>query len=270
MRVRVPASIANLGPGFDVLAMAVELWLEVEAEPADRPDWTFEGEAADFLSSRPNPLSVLPMRGRARNGIPMGVGLGSSAAARVAAWALRGHEAPWLAAAEEEGHADNAVAAGLGGVRLVVPGPAQGRIEELPVPDLEVALLVAARPQSTDAAREALPREVPMSDAVFNAGHLAWLVHLLHTGRITQNPLALADRLHQPHRRPLYPWTADAIEAARRLGFPAAVAGAGPTVFALCDRGRGGEVADAMAAAAPARGRPLVTEVARSGICWEP
>ena len=275
MRVRVPASIANLGPGFDVLAMAVELWLEVEAEPSVRPDWTFEGEAADFLSSRPNPLSVLPMRGRARNGIPMGVGLGSSAAARLAAWALRGHEAPWLAAAQEEGHADNAVAAGLGGVRLVVPRPmqdwpAQDWIEQLPVPDLEVALLVAGEPQSTDAAREALPREVPLSDAVFNAGHLAWLVHLLHTGRITQSPQALADQLHQPHRRPLYPWTADAIEAARQLGFPAAVAGAGPTVFALCDRGRGLEVAVAMAAAAPARGTPLVTEVARSGMSWEP
>jgi homoserine kinase len=270
VRVRVPASIANLGPGFDVLAMAVDLWLDVEAEPWHRPDWTFEGEAADFLSSHPNPLSVLPMRGRVRNGIPMGVGLGSSAAARVAAWALRGHEAPWLPAAMEEGHADNAVAAGLGSVRLVVPGPLHGLIEELPVPDLEVALLVAGEPQSTDAAREALPREVPLADAVFNAGHLAWLVHLLHTGRITKSPLALADRLHQPHRRPLYPWTADAIGAARRLGFPAAVAGAGPTVFSLCDRGRGREVADAMTAAAPGRGRPLVTEVARSGMCWEP
>ena len=266
MRVRVPASIANLGPGFDVLAMAVELWLEVEAEPADRPDWTFEGEAADFLGSRPNPLSALPMRGRVRNGIPMGVGLGSSAAARVAAWALRGHDAPWLAAAEEEGHPDNAAAAGLGGLRLVV----DGRIEELPVPDIDVALLVAHEAQDTDAAREALPRQVPMADAVFNAGHLAWLVHLLHAGGITRSPDAFSDRLHQPHRRPLYPWTADAIGAARRLGFPAAISGAGPTVFALCDRGRGREVAEAMAAAAPARGRPVVTQVVRSGMCREP
>jgi len=266
MRVRVPASIANLGPGFDVLAMAVELWLEVEAEPADAPEWTFEGEAADFLSSRPNPLSTLPMRGRVRNGIPMGVGLGSSAAARVAAWALRGHETPWLAAAEEEGHPDNAAAAGLGGLRLVV----DGRIEELPVPDLEVALLVAGQPQDTEAARRALASEVPLADAVFNAGHLAWLVHLVHTGAITRSPEALADRLHQPHRRPLYPWTADAIAAARGQGFPAAIAGAGPTVFALCDRGRGREVAEAMAAAAPGCGRAVVTEIARSGLSSEP
>src|SRR5207237_6882320 len=130
------------------LAMAVDLWLEVEAEAADGPDWVFEGEGAGFLNSRPNPLSVLSMRGRVRSAIPMGVGLGSSAAARVAAWALRGHEAPWLAAAEEEGHPDNAAAAGLGGLRLIV----DGRIEELPVPDVEVALLVAQQPQDTDAA----------------------------------------------------------------------------------------------------------------------
>jgi homoserine kinase len=266
MRVRVPASIANLGPGFDVLAMAVDLWLEVEAEPAGSPDWSFEGESADLLSSRPNPLSVLPMRGRVRNGIPVGVGLGSSAAARVAAWALRGHEAPWLAAAEEEGHPDNAAASGLGGLRLVV----DGRIEELPAPDVEVALLVAREPQDTHAARLALPAEVPLADAVFNAGRLAWLVHALHTGRVTESLEALGDRLHQPHRQPLYPWTGDAIRAANRLGFPAAVAGAGPSVFALCDRGRGWQVAEAMAAAAPDRGRALVTEVARSGMCWEP
>ena len=246
--------------------MAVDLWLEVEAEPAESPDWSFEGESAEFLSSRPNPLSVLPMRGRVRNQIPVGVGLGSSAAARVAAWALRGREGPWLAAAQEEGHADNAVASGLGGLRLVV----DGRIEELPVPDLEVALLVSRAPQDTHAARQALPDEVALADAVFNSGHLARLVHLLHTGRVTESPEALADRLHQPWRRPLYPWASDAIGAANLLGFPAAVSGAGPSVFALCARGRGGEVAEAMAAAAPGRGRRLVTEVTRSGMCWEP
>ncbi|MBO0681743.1 MAG: homoserine kinase [Candidatus Dormibacteraeota bacterium] len=266
MRVRVPGSIANLGPGFDVLAMAVELWLEVEAEPADQPDWTFEGEGAELLNIGPNPLSVLRMRGRVRNGIPVGVGLGSSAAARVAAHALRGHPEPWLAAAREEGHADNAVAAALGGLRLVV----EGRIEELPVPDLEVALLVAVEPQSTDAAREALPAKVPLAEAAANAGRLARLVHLLHGSRITGSPEALADLLHQPYRRALYPWTATAMEAANRLGAPAAVSGAGPSVFALCVRGTGKEVAEAMAAAAPGRGLPVLTEVARSGMCLEP
>ena len=63
MRISVPASVANLGPGFDVLAMAVDLWLEVEAEEADEPEWEFEGEGAELLQEQPNPLSVLPMRG---------------------------------------------------------------------------------------------------------------------------------------------------------------------------------------------------------------
>ncbi|MGH7877836.1 MAG: homoserine kinase, partial [Candidatus Dormibacteraceae bacterium] len=71
MRVRVPASIANLGPGFDILAMAVDLWLEVEAEPAVVPSWSFSGEGADFLGQHPNPLSVLPMRGAVMCGIPL-------------------------------------------------------------------------------------------------------------------------------------------------------------------------------------------------------
>jgi len=244
----------------------VDLWLDVEAEPAESASWAFEGESADYLRSHPNPLSALRMRGVVRNGIPMGVGLGSSAAARIAAWALRGHLTPWLAAAEEEGHPDNAAAAGLGGLRMVV----DGRVEELPIPDVEVALLIAREPQSTDAARDALPREVPRADAVFNAGQLARLVHLLHAGRLIRSPEALADRLHQPYRRPLYPWTADALDAASRLGFPSAVAGAGPTLFALCDRGRGLEVAEAMDRAAPGRGRPLVTEIARSGMSCEP
>jgi homoserine kinase len=265
VRVRVPASIANLGPGFDVLAMAIELWLDVEAEPAGRPEWRFEGEGAAHLGENPNPISVLPMRGRVRSEIPMGVGLGSSAAARLAAWALRGDPSPWVRAGEDEGHRDNAAAAGLGGVRLVVDDFST----DLPVADVDVALLVADRPQGTEAARELLPRHVPLADAVFNAGRLGWLVHLFHSGAVS-NPAALDDRLHQPYRKPLYPWAHDAIGAARRLGFPAAIAGAGPTVFALTETGRGLEVARAMAAAAPGRGRALTTRIARSGMSVDP
>lgn len=261
----MPASIANLGPGFDVLAMAVDLWLDVEAEPAPRPDWTFEGEGAEILSSDPNPLSLLPFRGTVRNGIPLGVGLGSSAAARLAARALGGDPAPWVAAAAAEGHPDNVFAAAKGGMRLVV-----GDFNTaLPVPGGEVALLVAAAPASTDAARRMLPAQVPIADAVFNLGRLAWLVHLLHAGDAAGWPAALEDRLHQPHRLALYPWTAAAIGAARAHGCPAAVCGAGPSVFALCPSGMGDRVAAAMAAAAPGRGRPQVTRVATSGMTVE-
>src|SRR5256714_14618248 len=110
MRVRVPGAVANLGPGFDVLAMAVDLWLDVEAEESDEPEWEFEGEGAELLAASPNPLSALPMRGWVTNDIPVGVGLGSSAAARVAAAALLGDEDPIGAAGREEGHYDNVAA----------------------------------------------------------------------------------------------------------------------------------------------------------------
>lgn len=266
--VRAPASVANLGSGFDVLALALDVWLEVEAEPAARPDWTFAGDGAAILRSAPNPLSPLPFRGVVRNGIPMGVGLGSSAAARVAAAALRGldTDAAFQWAAGEEGHPDNAAAAAFGGVRLSTAG----HLLSLPVPDAEVALLVAHEPASTEYARAALPPTVPLADAVFNAGRVGLLVDALHTGRLEQLREAMEDRLHQPTRRPLYPWTGAAIEASLAAGaYGASISGAGPSVFALTPRGRGGQVAQAMVAAAPDRGRALVTRVAVTGLTQE-
>jgi homoserine kinase len=264
-RVRVPASIANVGPGFDVLAFAVELWVEVEAEPADRPRWKWDGEGAKELARSENPLSGLPMNGRVRNGIPMGVGLGSSAAARVAAAALRGSSVrdAFLAAAEREGHPDNAAAAAFGGFRLVT----RDLNLALPIPDVGVALLVANDPASTDEARLLLPSVVEMADAVHNLGQVAALVDALYRRDWRQLGASLDDRLHQPHRRPLYPWTEDVIEAARSAGaFGAAVCGAGPSVFALTQRDASRRIADAMAAAAGGKGRPLVTRIAGSGM----
>jgi homoserine kinase len=264
-RVRVPASIANVGPGFDVLAFAVELWLEVDAEPSDRPRWRWEGNGAKELARTENPLSVLPMKGHVRNGIPMGVGLGSSAAARVAAAALVGSAArdAFLAAAEREGHPDNAAAAAFGGFRLVT----RDRNLALPIPDVGVALLVANAPASTDEARLLLPSEVEMAAAVHNLGQVAALVDALYRRDWRQLGASLDDRMHQPHRRPLYPWTADVIEAARSAGaFGAAICGAGPSVFALTQRDGAQRIADAMAAAAPGKGRALVTRIAASGM----
>ena len=263
MRVRVPASIANLGPGFDVLAMAIDLWLEVEAEEWDQPEWEFEGEGADFLAVNPNPLSVLPLRGWVTNDIPLGVGLGSSAAARVAAAALCSSEDPIGDAGREEGHYDNVAAAVMGGVVAVVGEEVHG----LPVPDLEVALFVAPEPLLTDQARAVLSAQVDRADAVFNAARLASLVQILHTRQWPMLDLAMEDRLHQPYRIPLYPWAQDVIDAAREAGaYGAAIAGAGPSVFAFCERRLGEDVAAAMEEAGPEGGYGLVTRATRHGL----
>jgi len=263
VRVRVPASIANLGPGFDVLAMAVDLWLEVEVEEADEPDWEFEGEGAELLAATPNPLSVLPLRGWVTSSIPVGVGLGSSAAARVAAAALLGSEDLIGDAGREEGHYDNVAAAVMGGVVAVVGNEVLG----LPVPDLEVALFVAPSAVPTEEARAALPAQVDLADAVFNASRVAGLVEILHSRQWPLLDQVLDDRLHQPYRLPLYPWVPDVIAAAREAGaYGAALAGAGPSVFALCERRLGDDVAAAMEDAGPEEGYGLVTRVARSGL----
>lgn len=265
MRVRVPGSIANLGPGFDVLAMAVDLWLEVEAQPSLHPEWRFEGEGAAMVAAAPNPLSSLAMNGLVVNQIPIGVGLGSSAAARVAALTLLGIEGDELlaTATDAEGHPDNAAASIHGGVVAVVGG----RVHRLPPPPLDVALFVARDPLPTERARQVLPDQVSRGDAVFNAAGLALLAHSLHTRDWSLLGQALEDRIHQPYRAPLYPWVADVMRAALEAGaHGAAVAGAGPSVFAFCSPGSGEAVAQAMAANAGAPGRPRVTRVVATGL----
>jgi homoserine kinase len=263
MRISVPASVANLGPGFDVLAMAVDLWLEVEAEESDEPEWEFEGEGAERLQGEPNPLSVLAMRGWVRNGIPVGVGLGSSAAARVAAASLRGSEDPIGDAGREEGHYDNAAAAVMGGVVAVVEDEVYG----LPVPELEVALFIAPSPLATSLARSVLPEQVSRADAVFNLSRLAALIQIMHSREWSRLDMALEDRLHQPHRLPLFPWVEEVMVAAREAGaYGAALAGAGPSVFALCERKLGEDVALAMEDVGPEEGYGLVTKVTRHGL----
>jgi len=267
VRISVPASIANLGPGFDVLAMAVDLWLEVEAEEADEPEWEFEGEGAELLREQPNPLSVLPMRGWARSDIPLGVGLGSSAAARVAAATLQGSEDPIGDAGREEGHYDNVAAAVMGGMVAVVEDEVYG----LPVPDLEIALFVAPSAVATTLARSVLPEQVSRADAVFNLSRLAALLQVMHSREWPRLDAALEDRLHQPYRLPLFPWAEEVMAAAREAGaYGAALAGAGPSVFAFCERRLGDDVALAMEEVGPEEGYGLVTKVTRQGLDVRP
>jgi homoserine kinase len=237
--VRVPASSANLGPGFDVLAAA--LALHVELEVVESGHFAVHSELA-IARDRRN----LCVRGferlhppdgfefRIRSEVPLAGGLGTSAAAYVAgllaADSMFELDADVLALGSAlEGHPDNVAAALLGG--FVVCADGEATRFEVPA-GLEAVLVVPDRPVRTAKARAALPAEVPMADAVFNVAHSSLLVLGLAQGRLDLVARGLADRLHQPRRASLYPRSMELVERARQLGaLGATISGAGPTVL---------------------------------------
>lgn len=253
--VRVPASTANLGPGFDALGMALALYDEVEVAPAPAGlRVEVHGEGAGEVPTDERHLVVRALRAacarlacrpaglvlRCRNAIPHARGLGSSAAAAVAGvlagYALAGREPDAAAlqlAAEFDGHADNAGASLLGGLVIAWrEGDAYRATRLEPHPELAPLLLVPQATSSTEATRGLLPADIPHADAAFTAGRAALAVHAF----TTDPQLLLAateDRLHQPYRRPAYPSTARLMDALRASGIPAAVSGAGPAVLAF-------------------------------------
>jgi homoserine kinase len=266
VRIKVPASIANIGPGFDCMAMAIDLWLEVEASEAPKPTWDYEGEGADYLYAHENPFSRLNMKGRVRSEIPMGVGLGSSAASRLAASAL---SSPWdvkshvINAGQREGHVDNVAASASGGIRIV----SEKVDEKLPNPGWGVALFVAHQPVPTEKARAVLPDSVPLVDASFNAARTALLVRAILSKRASLLGEALRDRLHQPHRLHHYPWTEEVMRVAEAAGASGAgICGAGPSVFAFCAPSQANRIAKAMEQSHPLRGRALVSRITDKGM----
>ncbi|UGS37851.1 homoserine kinase [Capillimicrobium parvum] len=237
--IRVPASSANLGPGFDAFAAALGFHLELEVEETG----TFAVETElDVPRDRSNLLVrafewLHPADGltfRVRSTIPMSGGMGSSAAAVVAGLLAADHlyelDADVLALASEiEGHPDNVAAALHGGFVICADGAA---VRFDPPPALEAIIVVPGDPVRTEEARAALPEAVPMADAVFNVAHGALLVLGLVQGDLELVGRGLADRLHQPRRAHLYPRSMELVAAARSLGaVGASISGAGPTVL---------------------------------------
>jgi homoserine kinase len=245
--IRVPGSSANLGPGYDVLAAAVALHLEVEVEETgelsvDTGDLPLPGDRSNLVVRAFETLK--PADGfsfRIRTEIPLARGLGSSAAAIVAGLAAADHifelalsrEEMLARAAELEGHPDNAAAAIHGG--FVVCGsedglPAATRFD--PPGGLEAIAVVPAEEVPTDRAREAIPAELPLADAIANIAAASLLVLGLERSDLALVSRGLADRIHQPRRRDLYPRSMEIVESATEMGaLGATISGAGPTVL---------------------------------------
>jgi homoserine kinase len=270
VRVRVPATSANLGPGFDAFGLALGLYDEVMVRIADtglRID--VAGEGADEVARDEHHLVVRAMRAAfdrlggqppglevvCANRIPHGRGLGSSAAAisagivaartlAVSPTAFTDDDVLQLAT-ELEGHPDNVAACLRGGFTIAWmdhPSEIDDRGVDLgvasvlrldPAPAVKVVAFVPAKPLSTEVARGLLPRTVPHADAARNAGRSALLAAALMQGRVDLLHAATQDRLHQSYRAPAMAESAALIAALRAEGHAAVVSGAGPTVLVL-------------------------------------
>lgn len=264
--VRVPASSANLGPGFDCFGLALDLCNEVTFDTDAEPGVEWHGEGAGELPTDGSDLvsrtiahvvslsdlTPPPMRLIGRNDIPVERGLGSSSAAAVAGVVIGSiladraagddagdgagksaldRESVFALAAEVEGHPDNAAPATFGGFTIAVPGGPVRRLD--PHPDLSpVALVPIEIRLATGEARAVLPQVVPRDDAIFNLAHAAIMVHA-----VTREPSLLSevmlDRLHQAVRLSLLPQVEEMFETLREQGIAVCVSGSGPTLLAF-------------------------------------
>jgi homoserine kinase len=259
--VRVPATVANLGPGFDAFGVALDMHLEIDLETRrDTIDIGIEGEGAEQLPNDETNLVIRSMNEffdrvarrpagyalRVRNPIPIASGLGSSAAAVVgglaAARALTGRSIPQAdvvrLATDLEGHPDNVLAALVGGL-VVCYRNATGALSHYRTEVSRRLIPVLAVPRDgfpTGESRRVLPDQVRFSDAQHTAARAGLLMSALMTGGTEVLAEAMTDRLHEPHRLALMPETASVHEELRAAGLPVALAGAGPSLLLVVPR----------------------------------
>jgi homoserine kinase len=285
--VSVPATSANLGPGFDALGLALDhrdrvtaavigsgLEIEVIGEgegsvPLDERHLVHRSMARAFATMG---IEVPPLRLRCENVVPHGRGLGSSSAAIVAGvCAARGlvaggsllmdDDAVLALAAEIEGHPDNVAPALLGGFTVAYDDRGTFRAASVAVdPRVQTVAFVPPDPVETTVARGLLPAQVGHADAAANAGRAALMVAAMST-RPELLLAATEDRLHQEHREPAMPASLALVRALRQDGFPAVVSGAGPTVLVLTDASQ----VEVLAARVPDGWRVLRLAVDRDG-----
>jgi homoserine kinase len=261
--VRVPASSANLGPGYDVLAAAVSLYLELEVE--ETGEFSVDPGELDVSTGRDNLIvrafeTLHPADGisfRLKSEIPLARGLGSSAAAIVAGLFAADHLFELALSKQEmltkatalEGHPDNVAAAIYGG--FVICGGGEGESPSAvrfdPPSGLEGIAVIPAEEVSTERAREAIPAAVPLTDAVANVSAASRLVLGLQTADLDLLAAGLVDRIHQPRRRELYARSMELVDSAAELGaLGATISGAGPTVLVWTTWQEAGHVAEAL------------------------
>ena len=257
--VRVPASSANLGPGYDAFAAALSIHLELEVEETGAfvVETQVKGVPRDRSNLCVRAFELLhPADGvtfRLRSDIPVAAGLGSSAAAIVAGLVAADHmyelDADLLPLAVGlEGHPDNVAAALHGGFVICV----DGRAEHFHMPaELEGVLAIPPHEVPTAKARAALPAEVPIEDAVHNIAHAGMLVLGLARGDLDLVSRGLSDRIHQARRQSLYPRSMELLQRARELGaLGATISGAGPAVLFWSHYEQTGSVYDELRAKA--------------------
>lgn len=259
--VRVPATSANIGPGYDCLGVAVDLWSEVTVERAEKFEITAEGEGAEDMprdasnylvvgckaafEAAGKPLPVLKYHVVSR--IPYARGLGSSSAAIVAGivagLVLAGHRLPcWGSesllqiAAGIEGHPDNVAPVIYGGIQLGIHNGTRWVTERVPCPSgLQMVMFIPDFVGKTSDARNVLKNTITREEAAFNIGRAAFLVHSLCTNNLDNLKWGVQDKMHQPQRgEKLYKYLFPMIKAAENAGACCAyLSGAGPTVMAV-------------------------------------
>ncbi|HEY4390102.1 MAG TPA: homoserine kinase [Paenibacillus sp.] len=259
VRVQVPASTANLGPGFDTLGMALSLYSWIEMKPADTTVFHLYGDNLDGLPKDKSNLiytvaqsvfaeacvQIPELEISMYSDIPLTRGLGSSASAIVgalyAANALIGSPLPlarlFNMATALENHPDNVGASLYGGIITAVWDGTHADILRIEPPQqLEVLVAIPEFHLSTSKAREVLPKQVSLGDAVYNVSHTSMLTAALAMGRLDLVSAAMRDRLHQPYRASLVPGMMQILNEATQHGaLGTALSGAGPTLLALVD-----------------------------------
>jgi homoserine kinase len=259
VRLRLPATSANLGPGFDALAVALDFFLELEAEPSEEfsihatgRDWQRCARLEDnlildayrgILKSHGRP--VVPLAIRMANGIPLGMGCGSSAAGRLAAIALADHFGKLGWSSEQiieeahrlEGHPDNVAACWLGGLAVAAWDGQRIKVAQVePAQRWRAIVVLPARPLATSEARAVLPAAYPREDVVANIQCAALLGLAFAQQRDDFLRVAMSDRIHQPYRAPFCPLLEPLLPLVGANGIlGVALSGAGPAVLVVVD-----------------------------------